>query len=79
MRAGAMFGRYRPVGSISPPRIDRPPSINRLLGLRWLAKVLYPDIDTGDMRAITREYYRLFYHVELDEALLAPLLAGTSR
>lgn len=57
--------------------IDRPPSLNRLLGLRWLAGVLYPDRASGtDLRAATREFYRLFYHVELDDSRLDRLLAG---
>lgn len=57
--------------------IDRPPSLNRLLGLRWLARLLYPDrAGASDLRAETREFYRLFYHVELDDARLDRLLAG---
>jgi len=57
--------------------IDRPPSINRLLGLRWLASVLYPDRFEGDLRAITRDFYNFFYHVELDDERLDALLAGS--
>jgi iron complex transport system substrate-binding protein len=57
--------------------IDRPPSLNRLLGLRWLASVLYPDRFEGDLRAIAREFYRSFYHVELDDERLDALLAGS--
>lgn len=57
--------------------IDRPPSINRLLGLRWLASVLYPDRFEGDLRAIAREFYSSFYHVELDDERLDALLAGS--
>lgn len=57
--------------------IDRPPSLNRLIGLRWLAGVLYPDRTGWDLRAETREFYRLFYQVELDDAKLGRLL-GTA-
>lgn len=57
--------------------IDRPPSINRLLGLRWLASVLYPDRFEGDLRAIARDFYSSFYHVELDDERLDALLAGS--
>jgi iron complex transport system substrate-binding protein len=56
--------------------IDRPPSINRLLGLRWLASVLYPDRFEGDLRVIARDFYSSFYHVELDDERLDALLAG---
>jgi len=44
---------------------DSPPGANRLIGLRWLAVLLYPDRFTDDLRAVTRDFYRTFYHVEL--------------
>ena len=59
--------------------IDRPPSINRLLGMRWLASVLYPDRFQGDLRAMTREFYALFYQVDLSEQQLDGMLAGATR
>ena len=39
--------------------IDRPPSLNRLIGLRWLVGVLYPDRAAWDLRAETREFCTL--------------------
>lgn len=54
--------------------IDRPPSLNRLIGLKWLASVFYPELAPSDLRAETRRFYRLFYQVELDEARLDRLL-----
>jgi iron complex transport system substrate-binding protein len=59
--------------------IDRPPSINRLLGMRWLASALYPDRFEGDLRAMTREFYALFYQVKLSEQQLDTMLAGATR
>ena len=56
--------------------IDRPPSINRLLGLRWLARILYPDRFTVDLREDTRSFFRLFYQVELTEGQLDHLLGS---
>ncbi len=47
---------------------DRPPSANRLLGLKWAAWALYPDRVTFDLVAEIREFYHLFYHYELSEA-----------
>ena len=54
--------------------IDRPPSLNRMIGLIWMAGLLYPDRWQGDLRAETRDFYRLFYQVELGEAELDRLL-----
>lgn len=53
---------------------DSPPGVNRLIGVRWLAKVLYPTLFPEDLRQTTREFYRLFYHVELSAAQLDMLL-----
>lgn len=55
--------------------IDRPPSLNRVIGLKWLAGLFYPDKFTADLRETTREFYRLFYHVEPSDAELETLIA----
>lgn len=56
--------------------IDFPPGVNRLIGVRWLTATLYPDRFPSDLRAVTREFYQRFYHVELDDQRLDALLAG---
>lgn len=58
--------------------IDRPPSLNRLMGLRWLAGLFYPERFPDDLRATAREFYRLFYHVELSEPDLERLIEWTN-
>jgi len=55
---------------------DRPPSVNRLIGIQWLLATLYPRQATIDLNAATREFYELFYHVTLTDAQLAQLLTG---
>ncbi len=54
--------------------IDRPPSINRLMGLRWLSALFLPGEIEIDLAEETRRFYALFYHVELDDEALAALL-----
>jgi iron complex transport system substrate-binding protein len=54
--------------------LDSPPAMNRLIGLRWLAKLLYPDRFPEDLHQTVRDFYRLFYHVDLDETQLSQLL-----
>ncbi|WP_244888456.1 iron ABC transporter substrate-binding protein [Roseovarius tolerans] len=54
--------------------IDRPPSLNRIMGLIWMAGLLYPDRWQGDLRAETRDFYELYYHVRLDDPALERLL-----
>jgi iron complex transport system substrate-binding protein len=56
--------------------IDFPPSVNRLIGLWWLAKIFYPDHFDEDMRALTRDFYSVFYHVTPSDADLDRVLDG---
>ena len=61
--------------------IDRPPSLNRVIGLKWLAGLFYPDKFTADLRETTRAFYRLFYHVDPSDAELDTphrMVEGTS-
>lgn len=54
--------------------IDRPPSVNRIIGLKWLAGLFYPGRFDFDLREETRDFYRMFYHVELGDAELDALI-----
>ncbi|TAJ84920.1 iron ABC transporter substrate-binding protein [Reyranella sp.] len=58
--------------------IDAPPSLNRLIGLRWLLSLFYPTEAGIDLRAETRGFYELFYGVVLTDEQLARLLGGTA-
>ncbi len=53
---------------------DRPPGINRLIGIYWLANLLYPEETNIDLDEVSREYYSLFYHIELSQNQLDNLL-----
>ena len=54
---------------------DYPPGANRLIGLEWLAQILYPQLFRFDLRRDTAEFYRRFYHQEPTAAQLDTLLA----
>lgn len=55
--------------------IDGPPSVNRLIGLAWLAHLLHGERFPFDIRAETRKFYKLFYHVDLADKDLEALIA----
>jgi iron complex transport system substrate-binding protein len=57
--------------------VDFPPSVNRLIGLWWLAKALYPEQFSEDLRPITRDFYRRFYHMTPTDAQIEAVLAGS--
>jgi iron complex transport system substrate-binding protein len=56
--------------------VDFPPSVNRLIGLWWLAKILYPELFPEDLKALTHAFYQRFYHVSLSDAQIAHVLEG---
>jgi iron complex transport system substrate-binding protein len=56
--------------------VDFPPSVNRLMGLWWLAKILYPEQFPEDIRALTRDFYTRFYHMTPSDAQIDHVLAG---
>lgn len=58
---------------------DRPPSVNRVLGLRWIGNLLYPEIYDYNMREEVKEFYSKFYHYELTEEEIDDLLKNTVR
>ncbi|OIQ51410.1 Taurine import ATP-binding protein TauB [Pseudodesulfovibrio hydrargyri] len=88
MRTDPFWSRLKAVRNnavFEPPAgmynwFDRPPSVNRLMGLIWLTNLLYPEWFAWDMVRETREFYKLFYRMDLGskqaEILLGPSLRG---
>lgn len=56
-----------------------PPGVQRLLGMTWMAKLLYPDAADYDLYAETARYFDLFYHVELTRAQYDALMINALR
>jgi iron complex transport system substrate-binding protein len=56
--------------------VDFPPSVNRLIGLWWLAKIFYPARIPENLRDLTREFYAMFYHVTPNDDQITRVLAG---
>ena len=56
--------------------VDFPPSVNRLIGLWWLAKLLYPEQFPEDLRPLTRDFYTRFFHKTPTDAQIESVLAG---
>ena len=55
--------------------IDRPPGANIIIGVPWMAKVLYPDYYTDiNLKDATHEFYSDFYHIDLSDQQLTDIL-----
>ena len=54
-----------------------PPSVQRILGMLWMAKLLYPDAAQYDLYEETAAYFKLFYHCELSESDFGELVRNS--
>lgn len=54
-----------------------PPSVQRMLGMMWMAKLLYPEAADYDLYTEVAEYFRLFYHTTLSEDAYNALVANS--
>ena len=44
-----------------------PPSVQRYLGMMWMAQLLYPDTAQYDLYTEVKDYFNLFYHCDLSQ------------
>jgi iron complex transport system substrate-binding protein len=56
---------------------DRPPGVNRIIGIHWIANLLYPDIYDVDMKEIVKEYFKVMYQVDIDDDIVLELLGNS--
>jgi iron complex transport system substrate-binding protein len=69
-------GRVHFVPDLPFSWLDDPPAPNRLIGLLWLGKLLYPASFRQDVRAEAQRFYALFYQQEPSDAQLDGLLVN---
>lgn len=53
---------------------DRPPSFMRILGLRWLTHLLYPERFSTDIHAEAQTFYKLFLQLDLSAEQINTIL-----
>jgi len=56
---------------------DRPPGVNRFLGIQWVANMLYPDLYDVDMVEATKEFYQEMYWIEITDDQAKDLLGNS--
>lgn len=54
-----------------------PPSVQRYLGMMWMAQLLYPDTAQYDLYTEVSTYFKLFYHSEITQAQYDALVANS--
>lgn len=58
--------------------MGEPPSINRIIGLKWLGNLLYPKVYNYDMISETQTFYRDFYHIDLNKEQVKEILKNST-
>jgi iron complex transport system substrate-binding protein len=74
--AAAQAGRVHLAPKLPFGWVDFPPSVNRFIGLWWLAKILYPQRFPENLREIALDFYARFYHVTPTDAQMDTVLEG---
>ena len=57
--------------------IDRPMGPNRIVGIRWLSGLIYPEYLNYNVDEEVKEFFDLFYHVQLTDEKLENIYSGT--
>ena len=70
-------GRVYTMPSIPFAWVDRPPGVNRFLGLQWLANMFYPHLYDVDMVEVAQEFYKLLYMVDVDAETMKGFLGNS--
>ena len=57
--------------------VDRPMACNRFLGIQWLCNMFYPDRFDVDMVEVGKEFYKLFYGVDVSDDEMLDFLGNS--
>jgi iron complex transport system substrate-binding protein len=71
-------GNYYEIPSGPFRFLANPPSINQIIGIEWLGNLLYPDLFNVDIKARIQEFYKTFWHYDLNDDEVAKLLANST-
>lgn len=56
--------------------MNNPPTVNQLMGMQWLPRLLYPGAFDDSIQDVTKAYYSTMYGYDLSDAELDDLLEG---
>lgn len=58
--------------------LGRPPGPNRMIGVRWLGNLLYPEVFDYDIEQEVKDFFSLFYRYDLTDAEVQELLGNST-
>lgn len=56
--------------------LNNPPTVNQVLGMQWLPRLLYPDQYDNDMYETVSGYFKTFYNYDLSQAEYNEIVAN---
>lgn len=68
-------GAYYNVPSSPYGWLNNPPTVNQVMGMQWLPRLLYPKMFDDTIADVAKSYYKTFYGYELSDAEVAELTA----
>lgn len=71
-------GRYYEIPAEPYNWLGRPPGPNRIIGIRWLGNLIYPELFDYDIEREVRDYFSMFYRYELSDEEIAELLGNST-
>lgn len=54
--------------------LDSPPSVARIMGIKWAGNLLYPQYFDYDIKQETKNFYKKFYNLELNDEQLNEIM-----
>lgn len=67
-------GKVYEIPGIPYDWINRPPSVNRIIGIKWLANILYPDRYEIDIKQEIEDFFKIFYSYEITDEEIEEIL-----
>lgn len=58
--------------------LGRPPGPNRMIGVRWLGNMLYPEVFDYDIEKEVKDFFKLFYRYDLTDEEVQGLLGHST-
>lgn len=71
-------GNYYEVSQMPWNWLNNPPTVNQVVGMQWLPRLLYPDKFDTSIEDVTKSYYQTFYGYELSDDEVAELLTNAT-
>lgn len=71
-------GRYYEIPNEPYNWLGRPPGPNRMIGVRWLGNLIYPEVFDYDIEQEVKDFFSLFYRYELSDEEVQNLLGNST-